>query len=172
MSPRSNADRPARPPGGLAVLTPGLLAAFAAIVVVLVAARVISTLNLRNVYAASEWVAHTHAVKDSLRQILSAALDAETGERGFIITGSASYLEPYDRARSTLAATIAQARAATADNREQQPDFDRLTTAANAKLAELAEAIRRRETSGFAAAQAVVETNVGKRTMGEMRAVV
>ena len=105
MSPDSNPAHPAQRAGELRVLSPGLLAGFAAIVLVLIAAGVINALNLRNVYDASDAVAHTNAVKTSLQEILTAALDAETGERGFVITGAASYLEPYERARYSVAAT-------------------------------------------------------------------
>ena len=169
MTRESHFERPA---SRARVLTPALLVGFAAVIIILVAARVINTLNLRNVYSAGAAVAHTHAVKDALQHILTTALDAETGERGFIITGAASYLEPYERARTSIDAAIAQARALTADNREQQTDLDRLSAAANVKLGELAEAIRQRRESGLAAAQAVVATNVGKRTMDGLRAIV
>jgi PAS domain S-box-containing protein len=71
-----------------------------------------------------------------------------------------------------MSGSIAQAPALTVDNREQQGDLDRLSAAADSKLVQLAEAIHQRRESGFAAAQAVVETNIGKRTMDEMRAMV
>ncbi len=162
----------ARETGSPRTVTPGLLVSFAGIIVLLIAARFVNTLNIRNVYTTGEAVAHTHAVKDALHQILTTAVDAETGGRGFIITGTASYLGPYERARTAISASIAQARALTADNREQQGDLDRLSAAADSKLADLAEAIHRRRESGLAAAQAVVETGTGKPTMDEMRSIV
>lgn len=54
MSRQIGADRPAQSRGVSAAITPGLFAGFAAIVVVLVAARIIGTVNLRNVYTSSE----------------------------------------------------------------------------------------------------------------------
>jgi len=111
-------------------------------------------------------------VKIALQQLLAATLDAETGERGFIITGAASYLEPYERARVRLSANLAQLRALTVGNREHQADVDRLAAATELKLEELALAIRQRRESGFTAAQTMVATNVGKRTMDEARAIV
>jgi CHASE3 domain sensor protein len=68
-------------------------------------------LNLRNAYAAGEAVEHSEAVKVTLQQVLLTTIDAETGERGFIITGENSYLEPYDRARAAIADDIARLQA-------------------------------------------------------------
>jgi PAS domain S-box-containing protein len=86
--------------------------------------------------------------------------------------GIDSYLEPYNRARLAMAGNIARARALTTDDREQHADVDRLSVEVDLKMSELAEAIRQRRESGFAAAQAAVATNVGKRTMDEMRSIV
>src|SRR5947209_8537968 len=101
-------------------LTPGLLAGFAVIIVLLIATLVSGLANLRNVYGATDMVAHTYAVKAALQRLLTTTVDAETGERGFIITGASSYLEPYDRARDAITGDLRQVRTLTADNREQQ----------------------------------------------------
>jgi signal transduction histidine kinase len=151
------------------VLTSTVLAAFAAVVVVLAITLVIGLRNLRNVYEASEATAHTYAVKLELRQLLALLVDAETGERGFIITGQEPYLEPYTPARNAVPSVIARLRALMADEPAQQTDVNALATIANEKLTELAAAIRQRRESGFSAAQAVVATNVGKRTMDRVR---
>jgi len=154
------------------VLTPELLAGFVLIIVILIAMLVVGLNNLRNVYATSEALEHTHAVKIALQELLASTLDAETGERGFIITGLPSYLEPYERARTRLSTNLAHVRALTMSNPEQQADVDRLAAAAEVKLEELALAIRQRREFGFTAAQAMVTTSVGKQTMDEMRAIV
>lgn len=160
------------PHGWSRALTPGLLAGFAVIIVVLIATLVVGLTNLRNVYGATETVAHTYAVKAALQRLLATTVDAETGERGFIITGATSYLEPYDRARDAIPGDIGKVRTLTADSREQQADLDRLSAATDLKLRGLATAIQQRRESGLAAAQAVVATGVEKRTMDGMRAIV
>ena len=43
----------------------------------------------------ADWVTHTHKVKEALSNLLSAVKDAETGQRGFVLTGEPRYLEPY-----------------------------------------------------------------------------
>ena len=153
-------------------LTPGLLVGFGAIVAVLIVAFAAERTNLRNVYDASEWVAHTQAVRAALQEVLAAAVDAETGQRGFIIMGDESYLEPYTRSRDTLAADIARLRTLTADNPTQQGDLEQLQAAATGRFSLIAESIRLRRESGFAAAQTIVATGEGKRMMDDMRAIV
>src|SRR5205823_438118 len=100
-------------------LTPALVAGFVMMIGVLIAAGIVDALNTRSVYATSAAVAHTNAVKAGLQQLLITAVDAETGERGFVITGEETYLEPYDRARNAISSDISQVRSLIADNREQ-----------------------------------------------------
>jgi PAS domain S-box-containing protein len=153
-------------------LTSGLVAGFVAIVIVLTATHFIALASLRNVYETSTTVAHSNAVNAGLEGLLATLVDAETGERGFVITGRTGYLEPYDRARTTLSSEFAKLRTLVADNAEQQQDLDRLSAASERKLAELAETVRLRKDSGFAAAQAALFDNVGKRIMDDMRVIV
>ena len=49
--------------------------------------------------SSADWVRHTHEVLAGLDELLSAMKDAETGERGYVITGESPYLEPYNTAR-------------------------------------------------------------------------
>ena len=154
------------------VLTPGLLIGFVGIIAILIGTLVVGLANLRTVHVTSEAVAQTHSVKVALQHVLTTMVDAETGERGFIITGAASYLEPYDRARDAIASEFERVGALTAVDQEQRADLDRLSDSVELKLRELAEAIRQRRESGFSAAQAQVATNVGKRTMDGIRAIV
>ncbi len=154
------------------LLTPGLFGGFGIVVIVLIATLVVGLANLRNVYGTGDAVAHTYALKVSLEQLLTTTVDAEAGERGFLITGELKYLEPYNRARAAVSTNIAQLRALLADNGEHQADLDRLSAALDVKFGELAEAIRLRRESGFAAAQAQVVTNLGERTMDGMRIIV
>ena len=153
-------------------LPPKLIAAFGAISLALVLAFLATLINLRTVHSTAERVSHTHAVLGSLQRLLATVIDAETGQRGFIITGSDEYLEPYLRARADIPATFAHVRTLTIDNPAQQDDTGRLQSLTELKLAQLAEAVQLRRVSGFPAAQALVKTNAGKHTMDAMRAVI
>jgi PAS domain S-box-containing protein len=154
------------------ILKPILIAGFVAIFVVLVAARIAGTINLRRVFDTSQAVAHSYSVKADLRQLLTTLINAETGGRGFIITGQVGYLERYDHTGTAIKSEIAEVRMLTAENREQQLDLDQLSILAGVKLDELAYAIQQRRESGFAAAQALISTNLGKHTMDNIRAII
>jgi signal transduction histidine kinase len=154
------------------LLTPTLTAGFAAIVIVLIVLLFSGLANVRHVYRASEAVAHTHAVKTALERLLSILVDAETGQRGFIITGAEKYLEPYDRARAGLSSSLEDVRSLTADNVEQRGDFERLVDLSQRKLSELQRTIALRRQAGFTAARDVIEDDVGRRLMDDLRAIV
>src|SRR6185503_421977 len=119
---------------GAPVVTPGLAFGFLAIVLVLVVGVVVALANVATVYRAASAVAHTNDVKGQLQALLASLIDAETGERGYIITGRDSYLEPYTRGVAATATEIGRVRQLTADNQEQQIDLDRVAADTQVKL--------------------------------------
>jgi signal transduction histidine kinase/DNA-binding response OmpR family regulator len=66
------------------------------------------------------WVLHTYQVMDSLRAVLTDAADAETGQRGYLLTHKDSYLEPYRTAQARLDRDLDQFQSLTRDNPVQQ----------------------------------------------------
>jgi methyl-accepting chemotaxis protein len=117
----------------------------------------------------ADWVAHTHKVKESISTFLSALKDAETGQRGFLLTGEARYLEPYSAAVKTVDRSVHDLRQLTADNPNEQKRIATLQQLATGKLAELAETIALRRDSGERAAVQVVLTDRGKNLMDGIR---
>src|SRR5712672_225135 len=84
---------------------------------------VIAAVSYRNAYRLIEndaWVAHTHQVRTELADLLSQLKDAETGQRGYIITGDESYLAPYQAALGAIKGTLDDVRKLTVDNPDQQ----------------------------------------------------
>src|ERR1700733_7810101 len=65
-------------------------------------------------------IIHSDAVISALDDLLSTAKDAETGQRGFLLRGEEKYLEPYNVARSSIAAKIDAVAELTLDNPAQQ----------------------------------------------------
>lgn len=76
-----------------------------------------STVNLVN---NAQMVDHTHQVLESLENIVSQLKDIETGQRGFVITGEAHYLEPYNAGLAGVEFAVAEVRILTSDNPSQQ----------------------------------------------------
>lgn len=65
-------------------------------------------------------VSHTHKVLQNLGDVLSLLKDAETGQRGYTITGEEPFLEPYQAAISQIGNVVKELRELTADNPNQQ----------------------------------------------------
>lgn len=119
--------------------------------------------------AAADAVAHTYAVLADLNATEARLIDAETGQRGFLITGDEQYLQPYRMAIGDIEARLRDLTTLTADNPDQQRDITLLRAFAREKLDELDQTIAVRRRDGFAAAQRIVETNQGKTAMDRLR---
>lgn len=115
------------------------------------------------------WVQHTHEVLERLDQVLSEMKDAETGQRGYVITGEGRYFEPYQGARDRAAQELKYVRELTADNPIQQQQLTALEPLVASKFAVLQETIDLRRTQGFEAAAKVVLTDRGKNAMDSIR---
>ncbi|HEY9295508.1 MAG TPA: CHASE3 domain-containing protein, partial [Phormidium sp.] len=112
---------------------------------------------------------HTKAVQVKLEEVLSQLKDAETGQRGYLLTGEEIYLAPYNEALPRLSQEIQGLRKLTSDNPNQQRQLNNLKPLVDQKLAELQQTITLRKNRGFDAALQVVRTNEGKRLMDEIR---
>ncbi len=115
---------------------------------------------------------HTYQVLGELEQILSLIKDAETGQRGYLLTGDNRYLEPYNQARTVLQSKMEEFRRLVADNPSQQVYVQTLEPVIGQKLTELDSTIRLRQTQGLDAALKVVQTDEGKRLMDQIRSLV
>jgi methyl-accepting chemotaxis protein len=136
---------------------------------------VIAVVSYRNTYRLIEndgWVAHTYQVQAGLADLLSELKDAETGQRGYIITGDESYLAPYQSALGAINGTLDDLRRFTADNPNQQRRLAVLSPLIDARLASIKDGIDLRRTQGVEAAAKHVSTGVGKSEMVQARALV
>jgi len=143
----------------------------------LAAVVVIGSVSYRSTIKLTEtadWVDHSHKVIESLEGVISDLKDAETGQRGFLLTGDEHYLEPYNIATNAVHQKVADLRRLTQDNPNQQRRLDDLDTFIRSKFAELKQTIelRKDETKGFEEALKVVKTDVGKKFMDDARKVI
>jgi methyl-accepting chemotaxis protein len=120
----------------------------------------------------AELVRHAHEVLDGLDELLSGMKDAETGQRGYVITGEAPYLAPYQGAREAVDQVLERLLQLTADNPIQQRRLAAIEPLVAGKFAELQEVIDLRRTKGFEAAAQVVLTDRGKKAMDSIRKLV
>jgi CHASE3 domain sensor protein len=115
------------------------------------------------------WVTHTLEVEAAVQSLVSSLVDAETGQRGFLLTHKPAYLEPYEAARERIPQQLRELRALTADNPAQQ---ERLTAAEKDiqnRVDLLAETVRLGLAGDYEAALTVVNSDRGKAIMDRIR---
>ncbi len=117
-------------------------------------------------------LSHRREAVQSLRDtelVMTKLRDAETGQRGFLLTGNPGYLDPFNSA-SKIGCTLPVRSGGPIGNSPAMPLLGvRLGGLCNEKMAELTETIRLRQHDGLAAAMAVVNTDQGKLSMDRAR---
>ncbi len=114
-------------------------------------------------------VVHTHEVIEMAKDVLIGLDDAETGQRGYLLSGERRYLEPYAHARERLGTMAATLEMQVADNAAQSGRMNRLSGLMQKKLDELEAAIAARDAQGFDAALAMVLSSTDRATMDAIR---
>jgi CHASE3 domain sensor protein len=112
-----------------------LFLAFGADVILLAGVGVLSYRRMLQEDADQKWVEHTHLVLEMLDSVLSDLLNQETGQRGYALTGSPVFLEPYDLGRTRLHEDLAELRHLTSGNPKQQRALDGLEPVITDRLA-------------------------------------
>src|ERR1700678_3153529 len=98
---------------------------------------VVGAMSYRMTFLSGEsdrWVRHTHEVLENLQDLLSAAENMESGDRGFALTGNASYLQSYRASAVSAKQSAATVRILTADNLTQQRQLSELEGLAAEKV--------------------------------------
>ncbi|MEO8605116.1 MAG: CHASE3 domain-containing protein, partial [bacterium] len=129
-------------------------------------------LQLSTALDASDAVAHTQNVLESSKALLNHVLDAETGQRGYLLSDEPDYLSPYTAGRDGVQNDLAQLRRLLADNEGQQARLQAIAVLATAKLDELQRTIDSRQSEGKEAALAIIKSDVGRKTMDRIRTLV
>jgi CheY-like chemotaxis protein/signal transduction histidine kinase/CHASE3 domain sensor protein len=147
----------------------GLWIGVALAILFFIVSGTVSYLNVQMLRRDNAAILHSHDVIAALDDLLSTVQDAETGQRGFLLTGNDRYLEPYDDAIANTAGKISVVATLTRANPEQQSNLEQLRGHIDGKLAELKETIDLRRTTGADAALQVVATDRGKVEMDAVR---
>ena len=128
--------------------------------------------STRTFLVTSEEVNHAHEVVEQLDHLLAEMTDAETGQRGYLITGSVRYLAPYEQATTRIADTLHAIRVLTADGSAQGERLNRLVPQVASRLAIMRETMDLYDREGLAAARQHVLTDRGKTVMDDIRKLV
>ena len=147
-----------------------IFAVAATTVLALIASAALGFWNTRRVLGNDAEVTHTYQVQSALAELIASLTNAETGQRGYLITDDGAYLNSYHRGADAVGGLLDRLARLTARDPLQQARVRRLRQETAEKLAELSLTIDIRRRDGFRAAQEIVRTNVGKRTMDRVRA--
>jgi CheY-like chemotaxis protein/signal transduction histidine kinase/CHASE3 domain sensor protein len=112
---------------------------------------------------------HTYQVLDELGDLISQVKDAETGQRGYLITGERRYLEPFNDALPKIEQSLKRLKELTSDNPTQQIRLANLEPIVYQRLDVMKNGISLHDNQGFDAVKQFILTDRGKILMAEIR---
>ena len=136
---------------------------------------VLGAATLDGVHRAAESrasIAHTREVIEGAQSMFSALQDAETGQRGYVITGDTKFLEPYDHGVASLRTDTTILGTLTRDNSAQHARLDSLDRLIQARVTSLATGVITRRTIGFDSAARATRSSRGNALMDSIRVIV
>lgn len=141
-----------------------------AVMVFFLASGFLAVKNIHTIREGSALVIRSQETMTALADVLSSVQDAETGQRGYLLTGDDNYLEPYRAALGVASTRLEAVKEALADDPAQRDRLKLLARRVQDKLDELHETIEVRRTQGLEPTLAVVGSNRGKAAMDDIRA--
>jgi CHASE3 domain sensor protein len=123
----------------------------------------------KKIQIANQWVTHTHKVLAALEAITSEMKDAETGQRGYLLTSKENYLEPYNSALLNIPLKLKIIENLIDDNPQQHKEINQIKVLVDRKMAELDETIQLHRSGRAEEALELVLTDQGKNIMDEIR---
>jgi signal transduction histidine kinase len=121
--------------------------------------------------AANERVHDSQLRQQALSEFIALMTDAESGQRGYLLTGEGAYLQPYTEAVAKVEAALDQVDNAYGGNNTSR-EFRDLRVLTGKKLGELEDTLALYKRRGTAPAVNIVRTDVGRRTMDEIAKII
>lgn len=129
----------------------------------------INEVGFRQSHRALVEVHDAQRVRQTLNELLLSVVDAETGQRGYLLTGEPRYREPYDQAVRKVDGQLATLRALYANRPTENAQLSQLTTHVGRKMAEMEMSVRLRKDGKEDAWKFVITTDVGREEMDAIR---
>ncbi len=145
-----------------------LIIGFAVLIVAVLAVVALSASQPR----AYGWINHTLQVENQVRTVFARLVDAEAGQRGYLLTGREDYLEPYKAASDKLDGDVATLHKLVADNPRQLANFNRLRAGVAERQAQLRSTLELYRSGDRQGAVDLVKGGRGKALMENLRSVV
>jgi len=141
MSPRENTSGTLWPARWKVILPGRVSGTFAIALGLFVVAALALNFNLTRQSDSLGWVDHTNQVLRNISAVESRILQAESGERGYLLTGESSYLDNYNNSQSEIPKLLEVLRRLVTDNPDQIQRLDQLRPSIEARLAEFKQVI-------------------------------
>jgi signal transduction histidine kinase/CHASE3 domain sensor protein len=125
--------------------------------------------STRSLQKAVEWQKHTQRILIKLDETLNSTVDVETSARGFIISGTDNFLEPFKSGRQNALNSIEELKTLTADNKAQFENLNQLTRLVNEKIAKSEAFIETRRRDGLLNAVNEISRGEGDALMNQIR---
>lgn len=138
-------------------------------IVASLAIAVYAELGYRRLESANRQMATALEMQAGLNESLALIVDAETGQRGYLLTGDPRYLEPYDNALADISQTMDSLREVYAPDPEESKTLAQLGRNVQRKLTEMDLSVRMRKQGNEDAWKFVLTTDVGKEHMDAIR---
>jgi PAS domain S-box-containing protein len=129
----------------------------------------VSTYNIQALTANDRAVGQSRGISRTLADLVAAVADAETGQRGFLLTENPAYLEPFDAAKATAPERLDQLRELTTGDPFYDPRLGRLAGLVDEKFNEMQKTLDLYRAEGLKAALVEIRTDRGKQMMDELR---
>ena len=127
--------------------------------------------NTTRLVEAAEARKASYELAGVLDELETRLVDAETGQRGYLLTGDEAYLEPYRAAIKIIDEIMPRLKNLTSNDPNQQQQIQRLEPLIDSKLAELQKTIELRQRGEIAGANQLVLQGSGKQWMDQIRGV-
>jgi PAS domain S-box-containing protein len=127
----------------------------------------LSYVTTAKLVATENWVAHTQEVIATLESGLAILTDAETQQRGYLLTGDKRFLEDSESSQAQITAWVNKIRRLTADNPQEQQRLNKLEPLITQRLFILNRRIKLRQEQGLQAAADAVTLRQGKELMDQ-----
>lgn len=116
--------------------------------ILLILSSLASFISIRNLIRSAEQVSHSNEVISGVDNLISFLKDAETGQRGYLLTGNDVFLDPYKGAREKVNERYTTLKELTSDNAQQQARLNKLNTVINDRLKIIDETISIKQHGG------------------------
>ena len=148
-----------------------IMIGFIACAVVLLGVAMFSFKNSEKFVASNTLVNVSNQILYEFEQILLSTVDAETGVRGYVITGDENYLKPYITANSKIKEKLERIKNITQDNPIQQNKIEKLAKVINLRFDNLSICVNLRK-NDFEKARAFIASGEGKQIQDEIRKII